>query len=353
MTPHSYIKRPDQTRASGGAGPWKVADLCAAYNWPRGAPGGGVIAIVELGGGWTASDLAAFAAANGLPSVPTVTDISVDGTVNTPGGDADGEVALDIEVAWASYYAATGLAPLIRIYWCSDIAAGVRAAAADGCATCSISWGADEAQWPAGTGPGSALDMEAAAQTALAAGMVVFAAAGDNDSSDGGPNAVNVDCPSSCPSIVACGGTSKTTTGETVWNNEPGQSSGSGTGGGYSQRFAMPPWQFAGAAPESPGLTRMVPDVAANADPQTGYEIYFQGQAQVVGGTSAVAPLYAGLVAAFGAKPATSYAPARLWASPSAFADVTSGDNGQFHAEIGPDPCTGLGAPIGTALATL
>ena len=215
MTPHSYIKRPDQTRASGGAGPWKVADLCAAYNWPRGAPGGGVIAIVELGGGWTASDLAAFAAANGLPSVPTVTDISVDGTVNTPGGDADGEVALDIEVAWASYYAATGLAPLIRIYWCSDIAAGVRAAAADGCATCSISWGADEAQWPAGTGPGSALDMEAAAQTALAAGMVVFAASGDNDSSDGGPNAVNVDCPSSCPSVVACGGTSKTTAAET------------------------------------------------------------------------------------------------------------------------------------------
>ena len=58
MTPHSYIKRPDQTRASGGAGPWKVADLCAAYNWPRGAPGGGVIAIVELGGGWTTQRLA-------------------------------------------------------------------------------------------------------------------------------------------------------------------------------------------------------------------------------------------------------------------------------------------------------
>jgi subtilase family serine protease len=350
LRPHHYIKRP---HADVAPAPWKIADLCAAYQWPTKAPGGGVIAIVELGGGFVASDLEQFSLANGDLPIPVVVEVSVDGTTNTPGGDADGEVALDIEVAWASYYAATGHAPQIRIYWCADIATGVRAAVKDNCDVCSISWGADEAQWPAGNGPGSALDMEAAAQAALAAGMVVFAAAGDNDSSDGGPNAVNVDCPSSCPSVVACGGTSKTTATETVWNNEPGQSNGSGTGGGYSQRFAMPVWQLTGAAPESPGLTRMVPDVAANADPNTGYEIFFQGSAQVVGGTSAVAPLYAGLVAAFGKKPAASYGPARLWANPGAFADVVSGDNGQFKAQVGPDPCTGLGVPVGVALAAL
>lgn len=358
-----YIK-PRSAAPDPGNGSWKVADLCAAYGWPTSAPGGGVIAIVELGGGWTSADLSAFAAANGLPSIPSVVDVSVDGTTNMPGGDADGEVALDIQVAWASYRAATGKDPEIRVYWAQDIASAVRAAYKDGCDVCSISWGADEAQWPA-TGTGSSLDMEKAGQEAAAAGMVVLAASGDNDSSDGGPDAADVDCPASCPSIVGCGGTSKTATNETVWNNEPGQTNGSGTGGGYSTIFAMPAWQSANGAPQSGSgtgtgsgsgtgqMARMVPDIAACADPQTGYEIVVGGVAQVVGGTSAVAPLYAGLVAACGKKLAPISS--KLWGAgdkvPGAFVDITSGDNGAFHATTGPDPCTGLGAPIGTAIA--
>src|SRR5277367_5576122 len=129
--------------------------------------------------------------------------------------------------------------------------------------------------------------------------MVVFAASGDNDSSDGGANSANVDLPASCPHVIGCGGTSKTATRETVWNNDPGKTNGEGTGGGYSTLFKpMPGWQI--GAPNGPG--RMAPDVAANADPVTGYQVVVHGQQQTFGGTSAVAPLYSGLFAALGTK---------------------------------------------------
>lgn len=338
---HPYFRKPKigRPRAS-GAGPWSVPDLCAAYQWPTGAPGGGTIAIVELGGGWTASDVGAYFTSIGQPP-PSITDVSVDGTKNSPGGEADGEVALDIQVAAAAYYVATHKPASVRVYWARDIAVAVRAAIKDGCDVCSISWGADEAQW----GAKAAQDMEAAAKEALEAGMIVFAASGDNDSSDGGPTATNIDLPAGCPSIVGCGGTTKTRASETVWNDQPGSASGDGSGGGYSAIFPMPAWQSAGGAPSGPG--RMVPDVAANADPNTGYQIYYGGGPQVVGGTSAVAPLYAGLFAALGRKLGGASFTQALWQQGACFADVTAGDNGQYHAAVGPDPCTGLGVPIG------
>lgn len=327
-------------------GPWTVPDLCKAYNWPSGLPGGGVIAIVELGGGWVQSDMDKFFGGLGQP-VPHITDISVDGTKNTPTGGAnspDGEVALDIEVAGAAYYVATGNAATIRVYWAQDIATAVRAATADGCDVCSISWGADEANWGAQAGD----DMEQAATDATAAGMIVFAASGDNDSSDGGASPANVDLPASAPHVIGCGGTKKTPTTETVWNNDPGNTSGEGTGGGFSTLFKpMPPWQA--GAPHGPG--RMVPDVAANADPNTGYKITLHGQEETIGGTSAVAPLYAGLFASFGTK--LGFVTPELWLNHLCFNDITSGDNGAYRARPGPDACTGLGSPIGTKLVQL
>lgn len=327
-------------------GPWNLPDLCAAYNWPAGLAGGGVIAIVELGGGWVQSDMDQFFSGIGQP-VPHIIDVSVDMTKNTPDpgpNSADGEVALDIEVAGAAYYVATGKPAMIRVYWAQDIAAAVRAATADGCDVCSISWGADEANWGAQAGN----DMEQAAAAATAAGMIVFAASGDNDSSDGGPTPANVDLPASAPHVIGCGGTSKTRTEETVWNNDPGNASGSGTGGGYSTLFTpMPPWQA--GAPHGPG--RMVPDIAANADPNTGYNIVVHGVRTPIGGTSAVAPLYAGLFASFGTK--LGFLTPELWLNHLCFNDITKGDNGAFRARLGPDPCTGIGSPIGTKLAQL
>jgi kumamolisin len=351
----TQVKHRDRIRAGAAAAvPWTLPSLCSAYKWPSGMPGGGVIAIVELGGGWVQSDMTSFFQSIKQP-VPSITDISVDGTKNTPNqsgqeGDADYEVALDIQVSAAAYYAATGKAATIRVYWSQDIASAVQKAASDKCDVCSISWGADEANW----GTTAANQMESAAEAATAAGMIVFAASGDNDSGDGGSTPANVDVPSSCPHVVGCGGTYKTTTEETVWNDNPGQTDGEGTGGGYSTIFPVQSFQI--GAPPAPsnskyGSGRMVPDVCADADPNTGYDIFAHGSSTVVGGTSAVAPLYAGLFAAFGSK--LGFVTPTLWKNPKAFNDITSGDNGLYKAATGPDACSGLGSPVANSIAAL
>ena len=335
--------------------PWTLPDLCAAYKWPSGLGGGGVIAIVELGGGWVQTDMTEFFQSIGQPS-PEITDVSVDGTQNSPNqsvgssDDADYEVALDIQVAGAAYYAATGKAAVIRMYWSQDIGTAVAKAAADGCDVCTISWGADEAVW----GTSAVEAMETTAASATSAGMVVFAASGDNDSSDGGSTPANVDAPASCPHVVGCGGTNKTATTETVWNDNPGQTDGEGTGGGYSTVFPVQAFQI--GAPPAPASTqygkgRMVPDVAGDADPSTGYEVYVHGAMTVVGGTSAVAPLYAGLFASFGTK--LGFVTPKLWENQGAFNDITSGGNGFYNAAAGPDACSGIGSPVGAKIAAL
>lgn len=348
LTPHVQI-------GPEAPAPWDVPNLCAAYNWPTGLAGGGVIAIVELGGGWVQSDMDQYFSGINQP-VPQITDVSVDGTENSPNqstgsaSDPDYEVALDIQVSAAAYYTATGTPATIRMYWSQDIASAVEKAANDGCDVCSISWGADEAMF----GTTAAQQMETTAATATDQGMVVFAASGDNDSSDGGSTPANVDCPSSCPHVVGCGGTYKTTTVETVWNDSPGQTNGEGTGGGYSTIFPVQSFQIGVPAPPANtpyGTGRMVPDVSGDADPNTGYNIVVHGATSVVGGTSAVAPLYAGLFAAFGKK--LGFVTPSLYQNQGDFNDITSGGNGLYNAGPGPDPCSGIGSPIGNKLAGL
>jgi len=367
-----YFKRPHRGdgkltfRIAATAKPWSLPDLCQAYQWPTGLAGGGVIAIVELDGGWVQADIDSYFQSIGQAS-PTIVDVLVSGAGNNPGQhtgdpqDPDVEVTMDIQIAGAAYCLATGQPATIRVYWADGsnwnaIAIAVAAAAADGCDVCSISWGSDEANWQA-AGQQMGVDyvgkLNTASQAAAGAGMTVFAASGDNDSSDGGPTPANVDLPSSSPYVIGCGGTTKTAASETVWNNDPGQPAGNGTGGGFSTIFPVQPWQA--GAPNGPG--RMVPDVAADADPNTGYELYVHGGSQTVGGTSAVAPLYAGLFAAFGRKlslatPQQLVTP-QLWLNQTCFTDITQGDNGYYRAAVGPDPCTGLGSPIGVRLAQL
>jgi kumamolisin len=301
------------------------------------------------------SDISAFFQSIGQPA-PQITDVSVDATKNNPNqsvgaaDDPDLEVALDIEVAGAAYFAATGKAATIHVYWSESIDTAVQKAAEDGCAVCSISWGADEALW----GTSAVEAMESVAEAAASAGTVVFAATGDNDSSDGGPTPANVDAPSSCPHVVACGGTNKTATAETVWNDNPGTTDGHGTGGGYSTVFPVQAFQI--GAPPAPadsqsGSGRMVPDVCADADPNTGYTIFVHGSTEVIGGTSAVAPLYAGLFASFGTK--LGFVTPKLWQNQGAFNDITQGSNGMYDAAPGPDACSGIGSPIGTRIAAL
>jgi kumamolisin len=235
----NYIKYPaPQGLRPRIGGPFKVADLCAAYSFPTGLAGGGKIGILELGGGYTQGDLDLFSQLNGLPQIiPTA--VSVNGGQNSPGqpwpsGEADGEVLLDIQVAAAAYYYCTGQLPSIQVFFAPNNDASfvdvINAAVAADCDVLSISWGADEARWD----PSAADEVEAAAQAATESGCIVFAASGDNSSSDGDPGA-NVDMPSSCPHIIGCGGTWKYPFNEVVWGD--GTPNGNGTGGGYSVLF--------------------------------------------------------------------------------------------------------------------
>jgi kumamolisin len=334
--------------------PVQLGDI---YAFPAGTDGTGqTISIVELGGGFEQSDLDTYFSGLGI-ATPDVRAVGVDGAENVPGKDpsgADGEVLLDIEVVG-------GLAPAahILVYFAPNTDAGFVDAVADAAhatptpTAISISWGQSEDQWTAQAR--TALDD--ALQDAAALGITVTAAAGDNGSSDGSSDGANhADFPASSPHALACGGTSlqATTSGissETVWNNGAG---GGATGGGISDVYSLPDWQAdagVGAAGSSTG-GRGVPDVAANADPQTGYQVLVDGTRAVYGGTSAVAPLWAALVARLAqslGQPLGLIQP-RLYELRSGFNDVTSGDNGAFSAQPGWDACTGLGSPNGEEL---
>jgi kumamolisin len=147
-------------------------------------------------------------------------------------------------------------------------------------------------------------------------------------------------------------------TNETVWNN-----GNSGTGGGISDVYPVPSFQTnanlpVGATSGNPG--RGVPDVAGDGDPNSGYIITVSGQQQVVGGTSAVAPLWAGLAALINQQagaPIGFFLPT-LYANPTLCRQITTGNNipeGSiigYNAGPGWNACTGLGSPNGTALAT-
>jgi kumamolisin len=225
-------------------------------------------------------------------------------------------------------------------------------------AAISISWGGPEDSWTAQAR--DALDQACA--DAVALGVTVLAAAGDNGSGDNeSDGAAHCDFPASSPHVLGCGGTRLTLDAsgaisrETVWNDG---SQGGATGGGVSAVFPAPSWQANAGVPSS---GRGVPDVAGNADPQTGYRIYVDGQSAVVGGTSAVAPLWAALVcrlAQRAGKPlgllqAKLYAGVAPGAAQPGLHDVTQGNNGAYQAAAGWDACTGLGTPDGAALESV
>jgi kumamolisin len=186
-------------------------------------------------------------------------------------------------------------------------------------------------------------------------------ASGDSGSSDGVPGgAVHVDFPASSPYALACGGTrlkatATTILGEVVWHDAFGA-----TGGGVSAFFALPVWQQGRDATTVQGAVqpltaRGVPDVAADADPQTGYEVVVDGVQTVFGGTSAVAPLWAGLIARINALTGrrAGYVQPVLYPRESAFRDITRGNNGAYRASAGWDACTGLGSPVGARIAAI
>jgi kumamolisin len=198
-------------------------------------------------------------------------------------------------------------------------------------------------------------------QDAGTLGVTVCCASGDNGSSDGVSDGKDhVDFPSSSPNVLACGGTSVQSSGgtlasETVWNNG---ASGGASGGGVSAVFALPSWQQNLSVTQNgkpaPLQKRGVPDVAGDADPQTGYNVRVDGQDIVLGGTSAVAPLWGALLALINSSRGTSagFVNGKLYGDGGDFNDITSGNNGSFSATRGWDACTGLGSPNGPKIAS-
>jgi kumamolisin len=212
----------------------------------------------------------------------------------------------------------------------------------------SLSWGGPESSWSQ-----QAINaINDVAQEASTLGINIFVAAGDSGSSDGVPSGQStVDFPASSPYVFACGGT-RLESGhgphsETVWN-DGGQ--GGATGGGFSAVFSRPAYQDKGVT----GSARGVPDAAGNADPETGYNILVDGQAMVVGGTSAVAPLWAALTCLlmeqFNGKIGFLNSIVYSIDPSSGFRDILHGNNGAYSAGPGWDPCTGLGSPIANKL---
>ena len=350
---------PEAMRATAVSQAHLPNEVAKLYNFPAANGSGQCVAIIELGGGYRTSDLKTYFKNHNL-MLPVISAVSVDGARNKPGSNADGEVMLDIEVVGAIASKAR-----IVVYFAPNTDRGfldaITTAAHDvrnKPTVISISWGGPENSWTAQ----AMQQYDRAFQDAAALGVTVCCASGDNGSSDGvSDGSAHTDFPASSPNVLACGGTRLLGSGtaisqETVWNDDPKQSA---TGGGVSDQFRLPAYQAKAQVPPSvnPGkhIGRGVPDISGDADPQTGYIIRVNGTESVIGGTSAVAPLWAALTALLNqklGKPLGFLNPLLYGsvAAAGALRDITAGDNGQYKAGKGWDACTGLGSPNGVAI---
>ncbi len=362
-TQFRFIEDGSQASQSGYTPP----QVAGYYDYPQDLNGSGVcVALIELGGGYNTQDLTTYFQGLGIAQ-PNVISVSVDGAQNTPAGDpnsADGEVALDIEVVGAIAPGAT-----IAVYFAPNTDQGfldaINQAVHDTTnkpSIISISWGGPESSWT----NQAMTNMNQALQAAASIGVTVCVAAGDNGSGDGANDQqAHVDFPASSPFSLGCGGTRLDVSGnqvtdEIVWNEQA--SNEGATGGGVSSFFPLPGWQQQANVPPSANsgqqTGRGVPDVAGDADPLTGYQVYVDGQGAPIGGTSAVAPLWAALLALINQKRGqpVGYLNPFLYQNytqlqqAKALRDITSGNNGAYSAGPGWDACSGLGSPDGSLL---
>jgi kumamolisin len=354
--------------------------LATLYNFPPNLDGTGqTIAILELGGGFHPQELTSYFRNLGLANPPSVTAAAYpNGGTNNPGTNAldannpDVEVMLDIEVSGA-------IAPgaKIVVYFAPDatdqsflnVMTAIVNDTVNNPNIVSISWGGPE---DAATDQFKN-EFDQLLQSAAHLGMTVCVAAGDNGSADFGADDPNwdgkahVDFPASDPFALACGGTQVTASGsaiskEVVWHD----GANDGTGGGVSRFFPLPTYQQSAGVPPAADpagpVKRGVPDVAGDAAPGSGYRIVCDGtnfpdpaqNLPPVGGTSAVAPLWAGLLARInqGLNKPVGFVSPLLYAAPAdaTFRDITQGNNGDYKAGAGWDACTGLGSPNGQKL---
>jgi kumamolisin len=343
--------------------------VAALYNFPPGSAAGQTIGLLEFGGGYRVADIQAFFTGLGL-TTPGLTDVGVDGQTNSPGidGNEDAEVALDIDVAGSvapGADVAVYFAPWTEQGWIDALTTAVHDSVNEPCVL-SISWGWPELETIDGlTWTQQAVDaVDIAFQEAAALGVTVFVASGDFGTDCGiGDGQAHVLYPAADPYVTACGGTSiENVAGaaftEATWNDN------GVTGGGISDLFPLPGFQSQAGIPGSVNdnhAGRGVPDVAGNADPASGYMLILNGASVgPIGGTSATAPLYAGLVALLDATlgEPVGYLNPELYgpSGPSIFRDIddlgsnATGSAPGYTAGPGWDACTGWGSIDGSAL---
>ncbi len=355
----------------GADNPQTGASLRVAYDVPADWKGAGVtVGILDLAG-WDPKDLTTYAAHEGLTvSDGQVTEIPVDGAQphSLDGYGSEFEVALDSEAVLAAAPEAKQ-----RLYFAPNTSGGIVSAlqemakdAADGkLQVVSTSWGSCEKQYDAFESAADRVAYSTAVDHLVAAGATLFASSGDSGAFDCSnydtpDNEAQVDFPASYVNTVAVGGTTITPNQpEIAWYDTGfGTYLGDGSGGGESVEQPLPSYQGGNPTIDR----RRVPDVASDADPQSGLRVYVasQGGWTVAGGTSLAAPTWAamladtlssraGAVVGLGNVLPALYASAADQESPG-FADVTVGHNGLFEASTGYDRVTGLGVPRWSAL---
>jgi kumamolisin len=342
--------------------PFEVPAISQIYNFPTRYDGTGqTIGILEFSGGYRPAEIAAYFASANLP-VPHITDVSVEGATNTPGGLSDAQVVLDVEIVGALTPKAS-----IRVYFShfteTGFVAALNRAIADGVSVISIGWGQSEIRW----NKNQIQAIDDALRLAAAKGVTVVVAAGDNGvtnrEQDGKPH---INFPASSPWVLAVGGTEVVASGhqivsETVWNDK-NDAFPVATGGGVSEFFERPAWQAGvqGPARSDGKAGRLIPDVAAVAAPSSGALILLNGQVMPIGGTAVSAQIWAGLIALVnqGLGHNVGYLNPVLYqqAGPAGVLQaVTKGDNGVgtvkgYSAGPGWNAVAGWGSPNGTKL---
>lgn len=343
---------------SGPSGGYTPTELKGAYDVsPLASAGytgsGQTVAVMELDG-YKASNITSYSNYYGLGS-PAPTNVYVDG-YSGAAGQGEVEVELDIEVINA-------IAPKAQVvvYEAPNTDQGLidnyqRIATDNKSKSISVSWGIGEQHASSAT----MNSLHTIFQQYATQGQSIFAASGDNGAYDSGGSTLEVDSPANDPYVTGVGGTHLNLSGssyssESVWANSTNKTGG---GGGLSKVYAMPSFQSGTGVQNSySNGKREVPDVSADADPSTGYSIYSQGAWTVVGGTSAAAPLWAGIAALnnqyaaangkgnLGQANPTLYKMFNTAQTYNAFHDVTSGSNLYYPATTGYDMSSGIGTP--------
>ncbi|HVF18829.1 MAG TPA: S53 family peptidase [Mycobacteriales bacterium] len=330
---------------------------------------GTTVGILQFSG-WDASDLTTYAAAAGIPLASgQITEVALNGA-NPAQHDGSGgafEVAMDSEAVLAAapaarqriYFTTNNFAGAVAVYsrMAQDAEAGLLTVA-------STSWGSCE-QINSAT---VAAELASHIRRIVAAGATLTAASGDAGaygcSTASQPDSrLAVDFPAAVPEVLAVGGTTlpwvdsnsgnfnPNVQAERAWGVNAGTFpayQGDGSGGGASIRYPRPAYQ---ASIALPGNTRLVPDLAAVADAETGLAVYVgsQGGWLLGGGTSLASPIIAGLLADAASDAGRTSGPGdihgAIYVNQQAFRDIATGGNNGFAATDGYDLVTGLGAP--------